>query len=69
MLWTAAALGVLWEWCVLVPGAGRRGVLVMEIATVLFAMVFLVGGHAVAAVVVLAAGQGVRRLLGGAGRE
>ena len=56
MFWSAAAIGVFWEWCALVAGNGRRPV-VMAGGAALAASFALAGtGHLVGASIVIALG-------------
>jgi len=57
LFWAAAALGVLWEWCALVPGADRRVILALEAASVVAALVLVAGGYGAAALLVVALGM------------
>jgi len=56
VFWGAAALGVLWEWTSLVAGSDRRSILLTGVATLALALVLVVGGLDLTAVIVLAVG-------------
>ena len=56
LFWSAAAIGVLWEWMSLVAGADRRSVLMTGGASIALALVLVFAGHQLAAAFVLAMG-------------
>jgi phosphatidate cytidylyltransferase len=56
VFWSAAALGVLWEWMSLVTEADRRGLLVAAGACLVLTLALLIFGYLLAAVIVLAMG-------------
>jgi len=56
VFWSAAALGVLWEWISLVTEADRRGLLVAAGACLVLTLALLIFGYLLAAVIVLAMG-------------
>jgi phosphatidate cytidylyltransferase len=56
VFWSAAAVGVLWEWMSLVTQADRRAVLVASAACLVLTLALLTSGHQLASVIVLAMG-------------
>jgi len=56
VFWSAAALGVLWEWMSLVTEADRRALLVAAGACLVLTLALLIFGYLLAAVIVLAMG-------------
>lgn len=56
LFWSAAAIGVLWEWMSLVAGADRRSVLMTGGTSIALALVLVFIGHQLAAMFVLAMG-------------
>jgi phosphatidate cytidylyltransferase len=54
--WGVAAIGVLWEWTVLVGGADQRSVLMVGAAALVLAIALMVTNHQLVAVVVWAMG-------------
>lgn len=56
LFWSAAAIGVLWEWMSLVAGADQRTVLMTGGASLALALVLVFAGHQLAAAFVLAMG-------------
>jgi phosphatidate cytidylyltransferase len=69
VFWGAAALGVFWEWIVLVAGADHRAALAAGATSILLALVLAAGGYQLAALVAVAAGMLAAAVLGPAGHR
>jgi phosphatidate cytidylyltransferase len=69
IFWSAAALGVLWEWMSLVTEADRRALLVAAGACLVLTLALLIFGYLLAAVIVLAMGVLAAAALASAARR